>query len=981
MHLHVLARGMQRAALEMPAVLLRAKSDFSYGTAAGSPSEIAAAAARAGVTALALADVASLAGQVEFHAACRAYGVRPVTGVELAVGAGSRCVLLAQRTDGYGNLCRIVTALRARATQPDVVATIGEHASGAFVLSDDARVLDALERLGVRPADMGLLVTVDGAGRAGGDVEVATKRGWLLVPDLEAVMPREADRPLFELKRRVFEHRRRSPPNGATGASLESLARTQLTPVLQKTAERLAERCEFDLLAIRRVAAGENDAPALHELARFCAARAPAGPESRDRLRRELSVIGEMRLASYFLQARAIADEAAQRGISIATRGSAVSSLVVHLLGLTPVDPVAQGLYFERFLRPSRTEPPDIDLDVASTRRDELVAAMMGRFGPDRVALVAAHQRFRRRSAYGEGLAALGLSRSGVERFGRHVRDEELELPLPLHLLPDELRARAPVIERLVDRPSHLSTHPSALLVLDVPVDGLLPLVLAPKGAVVTEYDGGALAHLGFPKLDLLGSRALAELDEIAELAGLREAPPLDDPATLATIGAARTVGCNQLETPAMRAVLCRLPVRRFDDVVAALALVRPAAGAREAKDAFIARARGEPAPPVDPVLASLLPGTHGLVLYEEDVIHVIASIAGVAPDRADAFREALVRGEDVGGRFAAAAAGRGVDEGTARRVWSELSRFAAYSFSKAHAISAALIAYRSAFAKTHHPAAFGCALLNHHGGAYPLRAIAAEIARCGVALLPPSVNASEAASTVERGAVRVGLGAIKHLTRATKARLFESRRRGGRFDTVADLERRVDLGRKEREALVMSGACDGLPPLCRDAYPFPHFAFLGVPARAAPVSSGSPESDRLRVYQTLVRIQNELALLGMHLVAHPLAVLRREAERAGCLTSEDLALRLGERVRFAGVVSAVHHVRRGRKVVTLVTFEDEQGVVEAVAVQSAADFRPSVDSPGPYLVEGKVRGHPGCIRLEIEAIRPFHRRDAPYAP
>jgi DNA polymerase III alpha subunit len=563
--------------------------------------------------------------------------------------------------------------------------------------------------------------------------------------------------------------------------------------------------------------------------------------------------------------------------------------------------------------------------------------------------------------------------------------DDELALPLRQEVLPATVRTHAALVERLIGRPSHLSTHPSALVVAPRPLSSAMPLDRAPKGYPTTHYDGAALAKLGVPKLDLLGNRALSELDDVASLSGgVVFDESLDDAVTLESIGNAKTVGCQQLETPAMRALLCRLPIRRFDDVLAALALIRPAAAADDAKRLFVRLASGEGVPLDErPVLAALLPETQGVVLFEEDVISVIQRVVNVDAAAADEMRQAIVDGEDIGSDFLARAVANGRALEEAKAVWNELGKFAAYSFSKAHATSAALIAYRTAYAKVHHPVHFACAVLNHHGGSYPLRVIAGEMMRIGVHMLAPDVNRSEAACVVESGAVRVGLGAIKHLTLATRQRLMAARAVRP-FDSIVDLQERASLRGRELEALVMCGACDGLPPLDAADYPFAHLALTSSAASAAGVPE--PRSDalggeRLATYRALVRVHNELEYLGMHLRAHPLALLRGEAERAGCASTRDVCRELGRRIRFAGIVAATRRVRRDHTILEYITFEDEFGFLEAMLSHPASAIpAPSVDTPGPYLVEGTVRGRARCLYLDVIRLRPFHQRERPYA-
>jgi DNA polymerase III alpha subunit len=956
-------------------VSLHVKSDYSFGRAVGSPLEVVSAAAQAGFTAMALTDVGTLAGQIVFHEACRAFGLRAITGVELRTATG-RVVVLARSRQGYEELCHLTSAARVPAGK-SVVALLAAS-TDVWILACDTKELGALLTAGVRRDTLGLLVTAPAVNDER-IAAIASRERVPLVADRDVVAPSLSDLPLLELKRAIFS-RRRAPVSvsGAVG-TLDTPTSSTSAPWREADANaaRIADDCAFDFDELRgALISPDEETRAQQEIATICEARVPARDGYRARLRAELAVIAERRLATYFESVRSVVEQARSWGISTQARGSASSSLVVHLLGLSPIDPVAHSLYFERFLRSSRRDPPDIDIDVASHRRDALIDGTIRHFGPRRAAQVAAYSTFRRRSAYREALVALGMSTAQVERFMQRVPDEELELGPPTELLPAGIRAKVPLIERLLGRPSHVSTHPSGLVVTrDIP--SFFPLETAPKGVAVIQYDGASLARLGVPKIDLLGNRGLAELDEVVRWTGTSvDSIPLDDGATLSAIDAAETVGVHQLETPTVRGLLCRLPVRRFDDVVDALALVRPAAGNAQEKDTFVRRAHGESVVRGIGAVEGLLPRTHGLVVYEEDVIHVVSSLTGSSAAKADEWREALVNGGAIGDAFVAECVANGVLASTARAAFSELSRFAAYSFSKAHALSAALVSYRCAYARRHFPAAFGAALLNHYGGGYPLRTIAAELVRSGVLVRSPDVNVSAPACTVENNSVRVGLDAVKQVTRKTTERILAERALRS-FGDVEDLIRRVPMSAPELAALVLSGACDSLPPLSPADYPFAHRTLLGKTDPRVPVVDDA----RMPTYRALTRIQNELLYLGMHLVAHPLAVLRNEARRAGCQTTKEARARWQQAVRVAALVSATHRVRRDDRIVELVTLEDEYGFLEAVVTTEATPaFTPSVDTPGPYLVEGRMQGDAECPHLAVSALHPFHHRDRPYA-
>jgi DNA polymerase III alpha subunit len=972
--------------MRKPLIPLRVKGDHSFGLAVGSPGEYAARAAELALPAVALTDAESLAAQVEFHAACRARGVKGITGAELTAPAAEatcdRVVLLVENERGYGNLCRLLTELEQRGA---FARRLAEHADGLYFLTPSPKLLFELVEAGVRPSNVGAALPRPRRSpeRESALVAAARSTGTELIADPDVVMPRASDSEMLGVLAAIHARAKRARgPLPASGNALSACVDDLFddAPRAVDAAWDVANRCNFDLLSLR-VPAPHSSPDAARALVERCRRGGSLGAVYAARLEKELATIQELDLTEYFLRVAELSDEARRRGTSVLARGSAVGSLVVHRLGLSPIDPVAGGLYFERFVRTNRAEPPDIDLDVSSVHRDELVEWAVRRWGAAHVSEVAVYQTFQRRAAFRDGLRALGMTAAAVDRFASSLPEDDLPVAVPAEMLPEPYRARVPLLQRLIGRPRNLSTHPSGVVMSGAPLRDWTPLVRAPKGSVVTQLDAAALESLYALKIDLLGSRGISTLEEVSRWTGAPAlASPTDDSATLARVDRGQTVGCTQLESPLVRSVLEALPVRTLSDVAVALALVRPGAASGGAREKFIRRARGDEPAYIRSHLDSLLSATHGLCVFEEDLLRIITSTTNLPADEADAVRAALVRGEDISSRFMELAADNEVEPADARLVLQTLERFAAYSFSMAHACSAAWLGYQSAFAKTHHPAAFACGLLNSPGGSYPLRALAAEMQRCGVRLLPPSVDVSAQRCVLEGDAVRIGIERLEHVARATKRRVVESRERDGPFGSVGQFVERVRPARSELVAFVLSGSCDTLAPLRADEYPFIHETVLAAvgASRDAPKR---PASDRhLGVYRALVRARNELLYLGMHPSAHPMEILRAEATEAGCLTTAEVRRAITRRIRFAGIVSAARRTAAREGIAQFVTFEDEQGLLEAaVAPEAYARLANPIENPGPYLVEGLVRLRLGSIVLDVDTVQPFHRRDRPY--
>lgn len=1033
-----------RAVGSHPATIvpLVAYSYYSLGHGVASPEELVRRATQLGAGAMALTDVETLAGQVRFNHACREVGIRPITGIELRRGHTrrtvgeyrGRVVLLVEDEAGFQKLCRLVSVRRASRDAeptPDPVDDLPEDLDGLFVLAFETGTLSRLASRYVGQARRLWLVARSAAQAAelGGVVTPDLARQMVATPVVLALDERDtAVHRLAAAIRASGSLPDAEPLGGASDAQRRPFDIGTLRsfggagPELER-AEALAAQCGFDIGRVAGVKPGPREltADAVGDLLRErCeeALRSSAVSETESfstyesRLEEELRVIGQLGYGEYLLVVAEIARGARQLGLPIAARGSAAGSLVVHLLGLTALDPIAHDLLFERFLNARRAAPADVDLDVASSGRGRLLDWIGRRFGPDHVAGIATHTTFRGRSAVRSGLAALGMAPSRIATLMRGFRpphgDPAAEAGYVRSFLERssyEVAARnADAIAGLVGMPSHVSVHPAGIVISASPLAGQLPLETAPAGKTITQFDHQSLGAVGVVKFDVLGNHFLSEMSDVLASKAAGSGPALDDEATRLTIDAADTIGCFQIESPAVRSVLNRMPIRGFEDVIAALAVVRPGAATGAAKERYLRRARGEqPFDPLealgDPAAARELPGSdslarrlsrsYGVLLYDEDIIHLLSVAGGCDLAVADAWRAAIIEAADdrdamlrLEHAFESAAAQAGRPRKIAKRAWVSAARFASYSFARAHAASYADLAWRAAWLRTHTPVQFACALLNHHQGMYPDRTLAAAIQRWGVSLRLPDVNRSLFAATVVGGEVLLGLGRIKGLSRrAAKAMV-----RGRPFATLAELVATVGPSKRELSALVMSGACDGLPPLSASGYPELHasviagFVIGSTPqARSAAAAARrtppreARDDDR---YRALVRVRNELELLGLHVTNHPMGLLREEARALGCTKVVEVGREAQPKVKVAGMLAASRRVATASGVIRFLTVEDESGLLEALLPADVnARVDASVTTSGPYLFTGRVRKEGGGITLLVSDVRPFHAR------
>jgi DNA-directed DNA polymerase III PolC len=832
-------------------VPLRFHSVYSRGRGSVTLEEAAGWTGGQRLPAAALADIGNIYGWGKWKRIAPAAGFKPLFGCELECG-GYRFVFLVKTRAGYSNLMEIFNRREIRGPSGLVVIYIPDGREGPPPKRDcpsgdlppvgrpsEAAMLAEL-REKVAPGDLYLGADFANFGRLreqeGQSPPGTVPRGlpivWanpvkyltsperlILLHAIERKIPYPPERDRLLGKMKVF-----GPPQEALAlrrfgdAAREALARTI----------DVAEKCEFVF---------ENVVPNLpadlfpRTLREVVMERLTAAPnltwKERQRARRELTAVEQSGFGPYFLAVHDIVEFARSRGILHNLRGSGASSYLGRLLGISHINPMEFDLYFERFLNRGRPDPPDIDLDFDSRRRDEVLAYVLERYGAGQTgaAYVCSLKSFGGRSALYETLRAYGAPPEEARSLSKRV---------PYFAEPSSLRLAAPAPGRLEvwklaaelqDAFHEISLHVGGVILTPGPVERYLPLETSAKGLRMTHFDKDAVEDLRLIKLDLLSVRGLAAISETKEKLKLRTIPP-DDPATYAMLRAARTVGCFQVESPAMMNLLRRMKPADIHEITQALALVRPGPTESGMKEALLRRRGGRgrssaSAVPDDAFLARILPETGGILLYEEQVMQIAERVAGMPPEEGDLLRRSLKKpGGDprLRAKFVREAGERGYAAAEVERLWKTMEKFSSYSFNKAHSASYAYMAYQAAYLKVHQPATYFTAVLNAGGGYYDLPEYVAEAKRNGLRMLGPDANRSglefEAEPLAGGGAgIRVGLTSIKGLGLKLVERLLDERRAGGDYLSVEDFLARMKPGKAELLSLIKAGVFDVLEP------------------------------------------------------------------------------------------------------------------------------------------------------------------------
>jgi error-prone DNA polymerase len=725
--------------------------------------------------------------------------------------------------------------------------------------------------------------------------------------------------------------------------------------------------------------------------------RGPLITRARRQVTHELEIIGRLDLAGYFLIVWDIIEYCRTHDILVQGRGSAANSAVCYALGITAVDPVGMDLLFERFLSEARGEWPDIDLDLPSTeRREAVIQYVYRRYGRLGAGMTANVITYRGRSAAREVAKALGLPGEFQDRLAHLAPNWGYQDPddlLTKHLAEagcdprhPRIRAFSALWTRLQDLPRHLGQHSGGMVIAAGRLDDVVPLEPATMpGRVVIQWDKDDCAALGIIKIDLLGLRMMTVLQEAIEL--VRETGvdvdlghlPADDGAVYEMLQRADTVGIFQVESRAQMATLPRIHPQRFYDLVVQVAIIRPGPIVGDMVHPYIRRRRGrEPVSYPHPSLAPILERTLGVPLFQEQLLRMAMVAAGFTGTEAEELRRAFGfkrserRMAEVEQKLRAGMTAQGITGAAADQIAHAITSFALYGFPESHASSFALLAYASAYLKTHYPAAFYAALLNNQPmGFYHAATIVKDAQRHGLTILPIDVTRSQWLCTVEADdpahTLRLGLRYVKGL-RESAGRAIVTARGERSFVSIPDLARRAGLARDELMTLAATGALDPLDGARRAAlWQSARPVLPGLLAGAEPPADPSP----LQEMSAAERLDEDYAGTGVTLGPHPLALLRPTLTPQKIVSTAELAgLPHGQTVRVAG--SVIVRQRPGTaKGFVFLSLEDETGIANVIVTPQLFERHRLIIVAVPYLiVDGILQRQDGVVSVRARRVQ-----------
>jgi error-prone DNA polymerase len=965
---------------------------------------------------------------MDLRRVARAYGLKPVYGVSLETSV-EQAVLLPLNTTGWASMCRAITALHCE-DNCAISRQLSADRVGLAVVSSDTALLDRLAR--ETGSERLYVELVPGRGReralafarAHGLPPVATNAVRFAHPQdharhrLLAAIARNATLSTLPADEVAPRDAWLKPP-------AEMARHFPDCPEALDNAVELAQQCRGEPPQGRVILPDSQGPEALSKLrylTEMGAQRRYGGgilsPVVRERIEHELAIIAGKRYADYFLVVQDIVAHAPTH----CGRGSVANSIVSYCLGLTHVDPLQQGLVFERFLNPGRKDPPDADLDFPWDERDQALEYVFRKYGNGRSAMVANHVTFQRRAALREVAKVYGRPATEIAALTKRLPwADGGPLPELLATHPNfqslALGGAWPEIARaaeaLVGLPRNLSLHPGGVVIVPDALTNYVPVEFAAKeidtgqGVLpvpTIQFEKDGTEDAGLVKIDLLGNRSLAVIrDAIAAVrdhAGVAidytTSHPADDPCTKEIFRTGNTMGVFYTESPASRLLCQKSQSATFDLLVLNTSIIRPASN--RYINTYLARLHGAPYEPPHPVLRDVLAETFGVMVYQEDVVNVCVALAGMDVAEADGVRKALTKKRPMKElhayeeQFRSGARARGVTPTVIDDVWSMILSFSGYSFCKGHSASYIQVALQSGYLRAHYPAEFIAGVLSNEGGYYAPFAYIAEARRMGLAILPPDVNASAVRYTGRDRSLRIGLMALKGLSASGLAALVEERARGGPYGSLDDLRRRAALAPGNLRVLVQAGACDDIAQgLTRpqmmwqvDADPRRGVAAQGALGLEAATPLQLPP---LAEYGAERQLRDEYTVLGYLASCHPMALFADTVRAVHAVPGPELARHVGKLVTCVGMLTTakpIHTIKD--EPMEFVTFDDGAGLIETVIFPDV--YRKVVSllfGTGPYVMRGRVEESYGAVTLTVTALdrldRYAQRRGLPWRP
>ncbi len=964
--------------------MLNVHSYFSFKYGIFSIDKLTDWALESGFKTLALTDVNSTSGCLEFVRQSYKKGLRPILGIDFRNGARQQFLAIARNNQGFQSMNAFLSGCLHRGEQ---IPTETDRITDSFLIYPQnnipKRALQEYEYVSVKPRDITRTIFLN---------KVPADK---LVACPTFTLPHAEDFELHSVLRAIGLN---TLVSKLTEDDTADVADTFLTkdrlihmyadlPGAFRNLKEMVRSSEihFDFSETAEPqnlktwsGSEQSDYQRVRELCLEGLAYRYGAHSSWSTKRRvitELQVIREKNFLSYFLISWDIVRYAREQGYFYVGRGSGANSVVAYLLRITDVDPIGLDLYFERFINLFRKSPPDFDMDFSSWDREDVTRYIFERY--ENAVLLATYSTFQYRAIVREVGKVFGVPPYEIERLQKQSEQD----------LDHHAKLIMAYGYQLADFPSHLSVHAGGIIISDKPIHYFTATSLPPKGFPITHFDMIVAEDVGLYKLDVLGQRGLGKIKDA--MAIIREnqpdEPPIDihdiqlftaDPLVKANLSEAKAIGCFYVESPAMRMLLTKLRCDDYLTLVAASSIIRPGVAKSGMMREYILRFRlPERRKEAHPVLRDIMPDTYGIMVYQEDVIKVAHYFAGLSLAEADVLRRGMSgkyrsreEFQQVKDKFFSNCREKGYQEQLTTEVWRQIESFAGYAFAKGHSASYAIESYQSMYLKSHYPLEFMVAVLNNGGGFYSREFYIHEARMHGADVQLPCVNWSHEVVSIHGKTIYLGLGMVKDLEQQTIREALAERNTHGVFMSVDDFVRRVSVSLEQLSLLIRIGAFRFTGKDKKALLWHAHFLLGNTGKSQHKMSLFEPQVKHYKLpameHEEIEEVYDEIELLGFSLHS-PFSLLRELPK--GCILVRQLKDHINRQVRILGYLVTIKNTgtSKGDRM-HFGTFLDEEGAfIDTVHFPPVARKYPFTGK-GIYLLQGKVVEEFDAVTIEV---------------
>jgi DNA polymerase-3 subunit alpha len=970
-------------------LLLNSHTYYSYKFGTLSIEQLVQEAKGKAYDSIVLSDINNTSACLDFIRQCDKEQIKPILGIDFRNGAQQQYIGIAMNNDGFKDLNEHLTQYLHSDDNFPKKAPVFQNAYLIYPFGDiDYQSLKENEFVGIKPSQLSKLLFSDWKNQQDKlvimqSVTFSNKRDFNIHRLLRAInknvllsrLPKSEEAHADEI---MFQNQ-----------DLQELYREY--PQIIENTQKILDNCsisfEFKTSKNKQTytESHEEDFELLKQESLKGLKYRYKEPSQKvlERMEKELKVIKQLNFCAYFLINWDMINYARSKGCYYVGRGSGANSMVAYLLRITDVDPIELDLYFERFINPARTSPPDFDIDFSSRDRNNITRYLFDRYGWDHTALIGTYITFQYRSMIREIGKVFGLPVQEIEKLQKRTDLKGI----------DDMGLLVLKYSKLIHGfPSHLSVHSSGIIISEEPINTYTATIMPPKGFPTIHFSMLEAEDIGFAKFDVLGQRGLSKIEDAVAIVEKNRGDIIDihdlehfkkDEKVKNLLKQGKTIGCFYVESPAMRMLLTKLEADDYIRLVAASSIIRPGVAKSGMMREYILRyrhpERREVARNEMPELYDLLEETYGVMVYQEDVIKVAHYFAGLTLAEADVLRRGMSwkfkqRNEfgKIKDKFFSNCKKKQYPLLIVERVWTQIESFANYAFSKGHSASYAVESFQALYLKAHYPLEYIVATINNGGGFYRKESYVHEARMHGAQIEPPCINNSDYITVIHGHVIHLGLSLINHLENTTVKTLLTERYTNGDFENLRDFMKRVPVSLEQLTILIRINAFRFTEKSKKELLWDAHF-ILKKDKRTKPektLFNEKPKEFKLpELYShPLEAAYDELEIIGFSCSITPFKLIDKLPKT--CLLAKDFVNMISKQVEIIGYLIHVKRTRTGGgKYMSFGVFTDLTGhwidTVQFPKIMAQYPFR----GPGCYLIKGKVVSEFGFISIEVSEL------------